>query len=212
MDFFRHGALPVPVISTELAERVASELGLVAHADPLGSQQDANFLLIRPDATVLGVLKIANPAFSPAEIAAQDAAAAHLAAAAPWLRTAAATHGPILVPTAAGPATARVLRYLGGGTLRGEEYLSPPVVAAIGQVAGEVSRALRYFTHPGLDRVLQWDLRHAGRVVSALAGHVSDEALRARVEAAARDAWAQVQPLAGHLPRQAPRRRAAAAR
>ncbi len=203
MDFFRYGALPAPVISTEEAERIASELGLIAHADPLGSQQDANFLLIRPDATVLGVLKIANPAFSPAEIAAQDEAAAHLAAAAPWLRTATATHGPVLVPTADGPATARVLRYLGGGTLAGEEYLSPRVVAGIGTVAGEVSRALRYFTHPGLDRVLQWDLRHANRVVAALAGHVGDEPLRVRVQMAARDAWARVQPLAGHLPRQA---------
>jgi 4-aminobutyrate aminotransferase-like enzyme/Ser/Thr protein kinase RdoA (MazF antagonist) len=202
VDFFRHGALPVPVISNEDAERIAAELGLVASADSLGSQQDANFLLIRPDATVLGVLKIANPAFSPAEIAAQDEAAAHLAAAAPWLRTATATHGPVLVPTANGPATARVLRYLGGGTLRGEEYLSPQVVAGIGTVAGEVSRALRYFTHPGLDRVLQWDLRHADRVVATLARHVGDP-LRERVQAAARDAWARVQPLAGHLPRQA---------
>ena len=55
----------------------------------------------------------------------------------------------------------RVLRYLPGGTLTGAGYLAPRVVAELGAVAGRVSRALRGFAHPGLDRVLQWDLRHA---------------------------------------------------
>jgi 4-aminobutyrate aminotransferase-like enzyme len=74
------------------------------------------------------------------------------------------------------------------------------VVAGLGAVAGQVSRALRSFTHPGLDRVLQWDLRHADRVVSALAPHVRDAGLRARVTDAAGAAWTRVQALAGDLP------------
>ena len=37
-------------------------------------------------------------------------------------------------------------------------------------MAGQVSLALRSFEHPGLDRVLQWDLRHAMRLVDRLAG------------------------------------------
>jgi 4-aminobutyrate aminotransferase-like enzyme/Ser/Thr protein kinase RdoA (MazF antagonist) len=204
VDFFRHGALPVPQVTIIEAERVASSLGLTVRARPLGSQQDSNFLLTEPAGGVAGVLKIANPAFGAAEIEAQDAAAAHIAGACRHLRVATLTHGPVRVPAGGQPAIARVLRYLPGGTLAGaEHYLSPRVVAGLGTVAGQVSLALRSFGHPGLDRVLQWDLRHAPRVVDALAGHVRDAGLRSRVTAAARAAWARVEPLAGRLPAQA---------
>jgi len=213
VDFFRHGALPVPQVTTQEAERIAASFGLTVRAQPLGSQQDSNFLLAE-GGSVVGVLKIANPAFSAAEIDAQDAAAAHIAAACPDLRVATVTHGPAEVPVDGSPvgvgpidgsrALARVLRFLPGGTLAGAgRYLSPRVVAGLGTVAGQVSLALSSFEHPGLDRVLQWDLRHARRVVDALAGHVRDEDLRDRVTAAARAAWSRVEPLAGQLPWQA---------
>ena len=203
VDFFAHGGLPVPQVTILQAERVAALFGLTVQAQPLGSQQDSNFLLA-DGGSVLGVLKIANPAFSAAEIEAQDAAAAHIAGACQDLRVATATHGPAEVPVDGGRALARVLRFLPGGTLAGaERYLSPRVVAGLGAVAGQVSLALSSFEHPGLDRVLQWDLRHALRVVDALAGHVRDEDLRDRVTAAARAAWNQVEPLAGRLPWQA---------
>jgi Ser/Thr protein kinase RdoA (MazF antagonist) len=94
VDFFRHGALPVPRVTIKDAERIAkSSFGLTVRAQTLGSQQDSNFLLVAAGG-VAGVLKVANP------------------------------------------------------------------------VAGQVSRALRPFRHPGLDRVLQWDLRHADRVLT----------------------------------------------
>jgi 4-aminobutyrate aminotransferase-like enzyme/Ser/Thr protein kinase RdoA (MazF antagonist) len=208
VDFFAHGGLPVPQVTINQAERVAALLGLTVQAQPLGSQQDSNFLLA-DGGSVLGVLKIANPAFSAAEIEAQDAAAAHIAAACRDLRVATVTHGPAEVPVDGGPADgsralARVLRFLPGGTLAGAgRYLSPRVVAGLGTVAGQVSLALSSFEHPGLDRVLQWDLRHALRVVDALAGHVRDEDLRDRVTAAARAAWSRVEPLAEGLPSQA---------
>src|SRR6185312_3272057 len=96
-------------------------------------------------------------------------------------------------PVNGGRALARVLRYLPGGTLAGAgRYLSPRVVAGLGTVAGQVSLALSTFDHPGLDRVLQWDLRHALRLVDALAGHVRDTGLRARVTDAAEAAWGRV--------------------
>src|SRR5215472_953145 len=179
-----------------------SSFGLTVRAQPLGSQQDSNFLLTEPPGAVAGVLKIANPAFSAAEIQAQDAAAELVAAA--GLRAGTVRHGPVTVPVGGGPALARVLTYLPGGTLAGAgRYLSPRVVAGLGTVAGQVSRALRPFTHPGLDRVLQWDLRHALRVVAALAGHVRDEGQRAQVTSAAEAAWGRIEPRAGSLPAQA---------
>jgi 4-aminobutyrate aminotransferase-like enzyme/Ser/Thr protein kinase RdoA (MazF antagonist) len=203
VDFFAQGGLPVPQVTILEAERVAASFGLTVRAQPLGSQQDSNFLLAG-EGSVLGVLKIANPAFSAAEIEAQDRAAAHIAGAGQDLRVATVTHGPAEVPVEGQPAIARVLRYLPGGTLAGaERYLSPRVVAGLGTVAGQVSLALSTFDHPGLDRVLQWDLRHALRLVDALAGHVRDTGLRARVTDAAEAAWGRVEPLAGRLPGQA---------
>ena len=201
VDFFACGALPVPRVTIQDAERMAeSSFGRTVRAQPLGSQQDSNFLLVEPAGAVAGVLKIANPAFTAAEIEAQDAAAERVAGAG-GLRAGTVLHGPVTVPVDGGVALARVLRYLPGGTLAGAgHYLSPRVVAGLGTVAGQVSRALRPFTHPGLDRVLQWDLRHALRVVAALAGHVRDEGLRARVTSAAEAAWNRVEPLAGQLP------------
>ena len=201
VDFFACGALPVPRVTIQDAERMAeSSFGRTVRAQPLGSQQDSNFLLVEPAGGVAGVLKIANPAFTAAEIEAQDAAAERVAGA-DGLRAGTVLHGPVTVPVDGGVALARVLRYLPGGTLAGAgQYLSPRVVAGLGTVAGQVSRALRPFTHPGLDRVLQWDLRHARRVVAELAGNVRDEGLRARVTSAAEAAWNRVEPLAGQLP------------
>jgi 4-aminobutyrate aminotransferase-like enzyme/Ser/Thr protein kinase RdoA (MazF antagonist) len=201
VDFFAQGGLPVPLVSVEAAELVAaSSFGLKVRAFPLGSQQDCNFLL-RGDGGPAGVLKIANPAFSRTEIEAQDAAAELVDAC--GLRAGVATHGPAVVPVGDGRALGRVLRYLPGGTLTGAGYLAPRVVAELGSVAGRVSRALRSFAHPGLERVLQWDLRHADRVVGVLAEHVRDPGLRDRVTQAAADAWRRVGPLAGELPWQA---------
>jgi 4-aminobutyrate aminotransferase-like enzyme/Ser/Thr protein kinase RdoA (MazF antagonist) len=199
-------------VTQEEAEQIAAaQFGLAAHARLLGSQQDSNFLLVQPDSrvpdrpegAVLGVLKIANPAFTSTEIQAQDAAADHIAATVGWLRVGTRQHGPVTVQTTAGPAIARLLRYLPGGTLTGPDYLAPPVIARVGMIAGEVSRALRHFTHPGLDRVLQWDLRHADRLVARLAEHVRDPALRALIQDRTGESWGKIQPLAGHLPRQA---------
>ncbi len=77
-DFFQAGELPAPILSVDDAASIARRhFGLDVTADPLGSQQDANFLL-RASGAPVGVLKVANPAFSRTEIEAQDAAAAFL--------------------------------------------------------------------------------------------------------------------------------------
>ncbi|PRC56606.1 hypothetical protein C6A85_37755, partial [Mycobacterium sp. ITM-2017-0098] len=47
-----------------------------------------------------------------------------------------------------GTAYVRLLRYLPGGTLLETGYLTPESVAALGDVAGRVSRALADFSHP----------------------------------------------------------------
>lgn len=155
------------------------------------------------------MLKVANPAFTAVEIAAQDAAAEAIAAAEPTLRVAVplpnlagetCTAVPDLLD---GTAHVRLLRYLPGGTLVGAGHLSPEVVSGMGELAARVSHALADFEHDGLDRALQWDLRYGHDVVAALVSHVNDPAHGDRLTAAAETAWARIVPLAGELPRQA---------
>ncbi|MFI2034416.1 aminotransferase [Streptomyces bottropensis] len=210
IDFFTEGALPAPRLTPAEAERIAAEhLGVTARAQALGSQQDANFLLRADDGTPAAILKIANPAFGATEIEAADAAADLIASACPDLRIATVLRRPdgsprrTTVATDSGPAVARLLRHLPGGTLSGPRHLSPRTVAAMGTIAGRAGTALRDFRHPGLDRVLQWDPRYADRVVAELAGHIAEPDRRAAVRAATAQAWAQVDRLAATLPSQA---------
>ena len=207
-DFFQTEELPVPAVSAEQAQSIAADrFGLNATATPLGSQQDANFLLRATDGGApVGVLKIANPAFTRVELEAQDSAAAFIAAG-EGTRTATniALPGRPAIAEIPGPEPesvlyARILSYLGGGTLSGDGYLNPRRVAALGELAGRTCRALAGFEHPGVDRVLQWDLQHAQRTVEVLAPHVSDEHRRHAVEAAAATAWAVIGGLAEDLP------------
>jgi len=200
-DFFSAGELPVPTVSIEQAAAWAHDefdLPGVTAAE-LGSQQDANFLLSREGVPV-GVLKVANAAFDEAMIAGQDAAAEWIAGAGSGLRAAVREgHARRLV---AGDQThvVRVLRHLDGGTLHGSGYLPEATIADMGRVAGAVSLALADLPHPPAERVLQWDARHARRVVEHLIDHVADHELRDRIiEATEREA-ATVERFASRLP------------
>jgi 4-aminobutyrate aminotransferase-like enzyme/Ser/Thr protein kinase RdoA (MazF antagonist) len=193
VDFFAHGALPAPRVTPEEATWIAgSRFGLDATAHTLGSQQDQNFLLRGRDGEQpLGVLKLANPGVGLQEIDAQILAAEWLAAALPDIRIATTLTDAAgmrmfdLAETSEGALVAHVVSYLTGTTLLPRGYLSPAVTGALGTLAARVSAALEDFEHPGLERVLQWDLRNGSRVVELLLDHVPDEQLRARVERAA---------------------------
>jgi 4-aminobutyrate aminotransferase-like enzyme/Ser/Thr protein kinase RdoA (MazF antagonist) len=208
-NFLEAPELPAPQVSEAQAENIlAAHYGLRARATSLGSQQDKNFV-VTVDGEILGVLKIANPAFNATEIEAQDLAAEKIAEAEPMLRMAvplpnlAGQKCTALTGLMDGTAYVRLLRYLPGGTLLDSGYLSPTAVAGLGEVAGRVSRALEGFRHPGLDRVLQWDLRYGTAVVAELISYVTDPLHRARVDAAATEAWSRIAPLVDELPRQA---------
>ncbi|MCT7657213.1 aminotransferase [Mycobacterium deserti] len=208
-NFLAEPELPAPRVSVEQAEQILAEhFGRRATVTSLGSQQDKNFLVTAADGDVAGVLKVANPVFSAVEIEAQDLAAQLIAATEPSLRVAvplpnlAGENCTAVTGLLADTAYVRLLRFLAGGTLVDSGYLSPTAVAGLGEVAGRVSRALAGFTHPGLDRILQWDLRYGADVVRQLVSHV-DASRRSLVEAAAGAAWARIAPLADRLPRQA---------
>ena len=209
-NFLEAPALPAPQVTEAQAQEIlATHYGLRARATSLGSNQDKNFVVAGPEDEVVGVLKIANPAFNATEIEAQDLAAELIAEAEPTLRMA------VPMPNLAGQkctaisglvdgtAYVRLLRFLPGGTLLDSGYLSPTAVAGLGEIAGRVSRALEGFRHPGLDRALQWDLRYGAAVVAELISYVSDPVSRSRVDTAATEAWARIAPVVDELPRQA---------
>jgi 4-aminobutyrate aminotransferase-like enzyme/Ser/Thr protein kinase RdoA (MazF antagonist) len=209
-NFLAEPELPAPQVSLEQAEQILHEhYGIHGRARSLGSQQDRNFAVISDDGVIAGVLKIANPAFNETELQAQDLVAELIAAAEPALRVAvplpnlAGEKCTTITDLLDGTAYVRLLRYLPGGTLVDAGYLSPTVAAGLGEVAGRVSRALAGFTHPGLDRILQWDLRYGVDVVAELISHVSDAAQRNVVETVAHEAWSRIERLADDLPRQA---------
>ncbi|MDW5614355.1 MULTISPECIES: aminotransferase [Mycolicibacterium] len=209
-NFLEQQELPAPQVSEAQAQDIlATHYGLAAHVSALGSQQDKNFTVRDDGGAVVGVLKIANPAFTAEELAAQDAAARRIAEAEPGLRVAvplanaAGETRTAVDGVLEGTALVRLLQFLPGGTVSESGYLTPDSVAGLGDVAGRVSRALADFTHPGLDRILQWDLRFGMHVVDELSAHVGEPALRRRLQTAARDAWARIAPLDDALPRQA---------
>jgi len=165
-----------------LAERLFGRTGRVRE---LGSQQDRNFLVgERPDRHVL---KVANRAWGRAAIEAQNAALVHVAGqgfAAP--EPVAAQDGSLLLEVDVEGETlpVRLLTFVEGEPLAVMGHLAPEVVADLGRLAGRTAKALAGLDHPGLDRVGQWDLRHASDVVRSLAGSVPDASLRDAVLAA----------------------------
>lgn len=204
-DFHTQAELPAPALSLAEAAQVLARLGVDGHLQPLGSQQDQNFLVT---GAAPAVLKLANPAFPERDTIAQDDAAAQVAAAFPELRIAQVLYrgdDPIrsVVQTSHGELVARVLEFLPGGTFVDQPWLSPVVAARMGRIAGQVSLALADFDHPGAERRLQWDLRSAAEIIALIAPAISDPVEREAVEAATAQAWAAVSAVSAALPVQA---------
>lgn len=174
-DFFAQPELPTPTLESDEVRRLMElNFGLACTLTELGSQQDQNFVVRDIDSGApVGVLKLSNPVFSESEIELQDLAASIVAEREPTLRTPKVVVGP------RGPMSAwwnssqgrihgRVIEFISGTTLMGSNYLSPATTARMGELAGKVSVALSDVDHPASGRVLQWDLRHADRVIATL--------------------------------------------
>jgi 4-aminobutyrate aminotransferase-like enzyme/Ser/Thr protein kinase RdoA (MazF antagonist) len=209
-DYFTHVDLPTPTLSDDEARDLfARSFGVEVELRALGSQQDQNFRVFpRGSITPLGVLKLSNPVFSEAEIEMQDAAAATVAERSPRLRIpklVAGPHGPMSAwwDSTQGRIHARVIENVSGRTLTGSGYLSPAAVEGMGALAGAVSVSLADFTHPASGRVLQWDLRHAARVIDTLLPSEPDAEVCAIVRRAADAARAALAPVQDALPIQA---------
>lgn len=206
-DFFAHHELPAPTLGVDEVRRLVREtFGLQCDITELGSQQDQNFLVSDDEnAAPIGVLKLSNPVFSEAEIELQDLAAKTVAECEPALRIPQVVVGPrgpmsAWWDTSQGRIHGRVIEHLAGTTLMGSGYLSPVMVARMGELAAKVSVALSGVQHPASARVLQWDLRHADRVIASLLSEEPDAGVREFAAAVAESAQRRLDAVSSRLP------------
>ena len=183
-DFFDGPQLVRPAVTEADAVLAAAELfGISGTAREMGSQQDRNFR-IEPGDGIRYLLKFDNAAFTADELAVQDAALRHVSARGVLV--------PVPVPGlnghtrqhwTLGGATlpVRMLTYVEGPPLAGRDHLDRVAITGLGSLSGTLARELADFPPDNLDRVLQWDMRQARRVIDQLIDHVPDEATRARV-------------------------------
>ncbi|OWV81078.1 hypothetical protein ATY77_22815 [Rhizobium sp. R634] len=200
-------ALPRPDVSVADAEEILlTHYGLSGVAAELGSQQDRNYRV--DTASGRYVLKICHAAYEARELEAQNAAIHHLRSKENAPRV------PDVIPASDGQEIVaitlrerdyqvRLLEYLEGQGLTGLTYVAPASVAALGALCARLAQALADFSHPGLDRSLQWDLRRAGPVAVQLLSAITDSAARDRIAKTMVMAVRRIQPLAPSLRLQA---------
>lgn len=179
--------------------------GLSGTLQALGSQQDLNYRVDSERGRF--VLKICRGDYALVELQAQHAGLKYLA-------EHSSVHVPKVIPAKNGadllslqangePVHVRLLDYIEGQPLTHLEHLGHGVVAGFGQLCGEMDLALAGFDHPGLERTLQWDARHASALINHLLPVIQDERQRTLIADAAEQAERRLQPLQDKLPVQA---------
>ncbi|RRV03919.1 aminotransferase [Pseudomonas sp. v388] len=202
----RRSSLPCPDIGEDQARNVLRHhYGLSGVLKELGSQQDRNFLLDTGERRY--VLKVCHGDYSTLEIEAQHAALQHLA-----------SHAGVRVPHVIGSISGeqllslnldgeavhvRVLEFIDGQSLAHVPHLSHEVVVGLGELCAQVGQALARFEHPGLERVLQWDPRHAAALTKHLLPVIENADERACLLEAGEQAQRHLLPLIPALPVQA---------
>ena len=194
-----------PVVSVAQAQAIVRQhYGLDARLESLGSQQDLNFKVLADQRSY--VLKICHADYRPLELQAQHAAMAHLAGKGlPVPQVVPALDGQPLLALQIGEQAlqVRLLSYIEGQPLTRLKHLPRELVARLGRLAAEVGNGLADFQHPGLERTLQWDPRHAPALVELLLPVLAQPTQRARVAQAAFEAQQHLHGRLDALPVQA---------
>ncbi|MGE7990006.1 aminotransferase [Pseudomonas sp. NPDC089554] len=198
-------SLPRPEVSEQRASQaVQAYYGLHGALVPLGSQQDVNYRLDSDQGRF--VLKVCHASYAQAELEAQHAALAFLSEQGlpvPAVRPSLNGEHLLALEIDGQPLRARVLEYIEGQPLTRLKHMPARLMAELGALCARLDKALEGFDHPGLERTLQWDPRHAEALIEHLLPVLTDAARRKRVEQVVRQARERLQPLAEHLPSQA---------
>jgi 4-aminobutyrate aminotransferase-like enzyme/Ser/Thr protein kinase RdoA (MazF antagonist) len=199
-------SLPSPHVSaTQALELLEEHYGLSGRLQALGSQQDLNYRVDSEQGRF--VLKICRGDYSVLELQAQHAGLKHLAEH-PGVqvpRVIPAKNGAELLSLDVGGQAVhvRLLDYIDGQSLTHLDHLGHSVVSGFGRLCGEMDLALAGFDHPGLERTLQWDARHANALIAHLLPVIQDEPQRKLIAEVAEQAERHLQPLVDKLPVQA---------
>lgn len=195
--------IPSPALSLDHAATILSDrYGRSGPMRSLGSHQDQNVMV--EDAGGRFILKISNPGFSHEGLLAQNAAMLHLAERAIPFRAPVPlpdADGALIGQVVDGGATydVRLVTFLDGRPLADFGYLAPVVLRRQGWLAASAAQVLADFDHPGLDRTLQWDVRHASDVVAAFGASIPDVSDRADIQRAMDRAQLMIDALAPNL-------------
>ncbi|WP_332847246.1 aminotransferase [Pseudomonas lactucae] len=196
-------SLPCPYVGPDQAAQLLEQhYGLAGTLQSLGSQQDLNYKVDSPRGRF--VLKICHGDYAALELQAQHAALKHLRAVRVPRVIESLAGEELLTLTVDGQTLhLRVLDYIDGQPLTHLPHLGRDVIAGFGELCGRMSRALAEFTHPGLDRTLQWDPRHAGELITHLLATLENLPHRDALEQVAEQVATRIRPLAERLPWQA---------
>ncbi|MCV4286045.1 aminotransferase [Pseudomonas capsici] len=202
----RRSSLPCPQVDTDQALQLLEQhYGLSGSLKELGSQQDRNFLLDTRQRRY--VLKICHGAYSTVELDAQHAALQHLASHSavrvPGVIRANNTEQLLSLDVDGQAVHVRLLEFIDGQSLGHVQHLSHEVVAGLGELCAQVDQALAAFEHPGLERILQWDPRHAQALIRHLLPVIANANERICLTEAAEQAQKRLLPLIPELPIQA---------
>jgi 4-aminobutyrate aminotransferase-like enzyme/Ser/Thr protein kinase RdoA (MazF antagonist) len=199
----RRSSLPCPQVSAEQVLQLLGEhYGLGGTLKELGSQQDRNFLL--DTGARRYVLKICHGDYSPQELEAQHAALGHLATNSqvrvPGVVLAGSGEQLLSLEIGGHAVHARLLEFIEGQALSQVRHLPLNVVVELGELCAKVDRALASLVHPGLERILQWDPRHAQALIKHLLPIIDNDDERACLAEAAEQAQQRLLPLIPMLP------------
>jgi 4-aminobutyrate aminotransferase-like enzyme/Ser/Thr protein kinase RdoA (MazF antagonist) len=178
---------PRPRVDVELAAELARDLfGVDGGVTELSSHQDRNFRISAPHGEL--VLKVANKSWRRGALDAQNAALLYLADhPTPFsvpVPMAGLNGEYVCTTTVDGDELfIRLISFVEGFTLTGEQYLAPAVREDLGRLAGQAAHLLAEFDHPGLNPGGQWDLRHGVDLVRGYLSSVADPARRINIAA-----------------------------
>jgi 4-aminobutyrate aminotransferase-like enzyme/Ser/Thr protein kinase RdoA (MazF antagonist) len=184
--------VPPPTYTVDEAVAIADKTFHLqaSAARALTSERDQAFMLLSADGTPIAVMKVSNAAESSAVLDMEAGAVIHahrvertLPLLLPWRVPGAAGQGPSDRRAEYESSWIRMYDVAPGANRDDSLELSSDALAAWGETAARLGRALRTFNDPHADRLIPWDVRHA-LASRPMVASIDDPVTRGRVGAA----------------------------